>query len=60
MPPERGDLLFWRGHVAMALDAERMIHANACHMAVAVEPIAQAKARIASAGNTFLGLGRLG
>jgi hypothetical protein len=45
--PERGDLLFWKGHVAMAVDAERLIHANAHHMAVAYEGIEAAKRRIA-------------
>ncbi|WP_091736248.1 NlpC/P60 family protein [Phenylobacterium immobile] len=42
----RGDLVFWRGHVAMMLDASRIIHANAWHMAVAIEPLAEAIARI--------------
>ena len=42
----RGDLVFWRGHVAIMLDAQRMIHANAFHMAVAIEPLAEAVARI--------------
>ena len=41
-----GELLFWKGHVAMAMDAERMIHANAHAMAVTIEPIAEARARI--------------
>lgn len=43
----RGDLVFWRGHVGLMLDAERLIHANGHHMAVAVEPLAEAVARIA-------------
>lgn len=47
----RGDLVFWRGHVGMMLDAERMIHANAHHMAVAVEPLDTAIARIEAAGS---------
>ncbi|UXU75837.1 MULTISPECIES: C40 family peptidase [unclassified Paracoccus (in: a-proteobacteria)] len=47
---KRNDLLFWPGHVAMALDSERMIHATAYAMAVIVEPIAQAIARIDAAG----------
>jgi cell wall-associated NlpC family hydrolase len=47
-PAQRGDLLFWKGHVAMTLDAHDLIHANAHHMAVAIEPIAQARDRIAS------------
>ena len=47
----RGDLVFWRGHVGMMLDGERLLHANAHHMAVAVEPLAEAIARIEAAGN---------
>ncbi|WJS84890.1 NlpC/P60 family protein [Paracoccus sp. TOH] len=46
----RNDLLFWPGHVALALDAERMIHATAYAMAVIIEPIAEAMARIDAAG----------
>lgn len=45
--PRRGDLFFWKGHVAMAVDATTLIHANAFHMAVAFEPIDAALARIA-------------
>jgi len=44
--PKRGDLYFWRGHVAIAVDPETLVHANAHHMAVACEPIAAATARI--------------
>jgi cell wall-associated NlpC family hydrolase len=42
----RGDLVFWKGHVGMMLDGERLLHANAFHMQVQVEPLAQAIARI--------------
>lgn len=47
---QRGDLVFWRGHVAIMLDHHRIIHANAHHMAVAIEPLAEALSRIAAAG----------
>ena len=47
----RGDLVFWKGHVAILLDAETILHANAHHMAVAIEPLAEAIARITAAGN---------
>jgi cell wall-associated NlpC family hydrolase len=49
-PPRRGDLLFWKGHVALVRDAETLIHANAHHMAVTVEEIAAVTDRIAAAG----------
>jgi len=47
----RGDLVFWKGHVAIVRDGANVIHANAHHMAVAVEPIATALARITAAGS---------
>ena len=43
-----GDLIFWKGHVAMATGADTLIHANAHHMAVTEEPVATALARIAA------------
>lgn len=45
----RGDLVFWKGHVGMMLDGERLLHANAYHMETAVEPVSEAVARIAAA-----------
>lgn len=49
-PLRRGDLLFWKGHVAMAVDHETLIHANAHHMAVAYEPADHAIRRIQAQG----------
>lgn len=46
----RGDLLFWKGHVAIAVNADQMIHANAHRMLVNYEPIGAAITRIAAAG----------
>lgn len=55
----RGDLLFWRGHVAMAVSPERIIHANAHAMAVSEEGLSDALARIEAAGDgEFLGVKR--
>jgi cell wall-associated NlpC family hydrolase len=56
----RGDLVFWKGHVAIVRDATTLVHANAHHMAVAVEPIAEALARIATAGSEATSVRRLG
>jgi len=50
-PLMRGDLVFWAGHVAMMLDSETMIHANAHHMAVVYEGLAQATDRIKVQGD---------
>lgn len=49
-PPRRGDLVFWRGHVGVMLDETGLLHANAHHMAVAAEPLAEAVARIEANG----------
>jgi cell wall-associated NlpC family hydrolase len=49
--PKAGDLLFWKGHVAMLADARTLIHANAHHMAVVLEGLDVAIARIASQGD---------
>ena len=43
---QRGDLLFWKGHVAWMADTRRVLHANGNTMSVAFEPIATAIARI--------------
>ncbi|MEX0304836.1 MAG: C40 family peptidase [Leisingera sp.] len=48
---QRGDLLFWKGHVALVRDTQTLIHANAHDMAVAVEPIAVAIERILAQGD---------
>ena len=42
-----GDLVFWKGHVALLLDRDTIIHANAHHMAVTTAPLEQAITRIA-------------
>jgi hypothetical protein len=55
----RGDLMFWQGHVAIVRDRDSIVHANARHMAVAVESIADAVQRIAAAGCAFAGIKRL-
>lgn len=44
--PQAGDLVFWKGHVGAMLTDTDLIHANAHHMAVAVEPFSVARARI--------------
>ena len=50
-PLRRGDLLFWKGHVAWLADAETLLHANARDMAVAFEPLGAAIARIEAQGD---------
>jgi hypothetical protein len=42
---QRGDLVFFPGHVGIMADGANLIHANAAAMAVAVEPLSMATAR---------------
>lgn len=44
---ERGDLVFWPGHVGVMTDAETLLHANGHHLATVAEPLAPAAKRIA-------------
>jgi len=55
----RGDLAFWKGHVAIVRDATMLLHANAHHMAVVIEPIGEAIARISAAGSNVTAIKRL-
>ena len=56
---QRGDLIFWKGHVAIVRDADTLVHANAHHMATVVENTQQAIARIKAAGNDVTAVKRL-
>lgn len=49
--PKMGDLLFWKGHVAMLADAKTLIHANAHSMSVVLEGLDVALSRIAAQGD---------
>jgi cell wall-associated NlpC family hydrolase len=57
---QRGDLLFWKGHVAIVRGSDSLIHANAFHMAVAIEPMTGAIERIRQAGSELTSVGRVG
>ncbi len=59
-PLRRGDLVFWRGHVGIMLDAETLLHANAHHMMTAAEPLAAAEARALAKGSPVTVRRRLG
>jgi cell wall-associated NlpC family hydrolase len=56
---QRGDLIFWKGHVAIVRDADTLIHANAHHMATVIENTRDAIARIKAAGNEVAAIKRL-
>ena len=57
---KRGDLIFWKGHVAIARDNTTIIHANAHHMATAIEDTRGAIARIKAAASDVTSIKRLG
>ena len=46
----RGDLVFWRGHVSIMLNATDILHANGNRMAVTIEPLVEAIARTSASG----------
>ena len=48
----RGDLLFWKGHVALIVDDSRLIHANGHSMSVAYEATDACIARVLAAENS--------
>ena len=55
----RGDLVFWKGHVAIVRDEKTFVHANAFHMMAAIEPIGEAIGRIAASGSNIISAKRL-
>jgi cell wall-associated NlpC family hydrolase len=56
---ERGDLVFWPGHVGIMVDGVMLLHANAHHMSVAVEPLSIAADRIRRTGARIGAIKRL-
>ncbi len=57
---ERGDLVFWKGHVGIMGDPQMLLHANAHHMSVAIEPLREAVERIAETAGPITSIKRLG
>lgn len=55
----RGDLVFWKGHMGVMLDETRLLHANAFHMAVAIEPLYKAISRIEKMAGPLTSVKRL-
>jgi cell wall-associated NlpC family hydrolase len=56
---QRGDLIFWIGHVAIVRDAGTIVHANAHHMATVIENTKDAIARIKATGSEITAIKRL-
>jgi cell wall-associated NlpC family hydrolase len=49
-PLQRGDLVFWKGHIGVMRDGATLLHANATHMLVSSEPLEEVRARNERAG----------
>lgn len=56
----RGDLVFWQGHVGIMSDSIMMVHANAHHMSVVIEPLPDAIRRISRMGSHVVAVKRIG
>ncbi|MCB1528415.1 MAG: C40 family peptidase [Hyphomicrobiaceae bacterium] len=56
---KRGDLIFWKGHVGIMADGLMLLHANAHHMAVAIETLPETIDRIAKTGSQVVAIRRL-
>lgn len=52
---ERGDLIFWAGHIGLMVDAAHFIHANATHMGVTIDPLADMAEKWATEKNLPVG-----
>ena len=55
---KRGDIVCWKGHVALMTSATDMIHANGFHMQVVREPLAEAQARIGASYGSIITIRR--
>ena len=57
---EKGDILFWQGHVALALNETQVLHANAYHMSTVIEELSEVVFRIKKQeGNEIIARKRL-
>jgi len=57
---QRGDIVFWKGHVGMMVNPSWLLHANAFHMQTVVEPLSEALERIAATAGPVTAIKRLG
>ena len=53
-PRKKGDILFWKGHVAWVVNERQILHANAYHMATVIEDANEAIERIKKQDNNNL------
>ena len=56
---ENNSLIFWKGHVAIAINKNELIHSNAYHMSVKMESIEQAINRIKNLYGKVVGIKKI-
>ncbi|MBI1235092.1 MAG: peptidoglycan endopeptidase [Alphaproteobacteria bacterium] len=47
-PRQRGDIVFWAGHVGIMVDETRILHANAHYLQTVIEPVSETERRAVS------------
>ncbi len=57
--PQKGDIIFWKGHVGLVSGDDRLLHANATFMEVVEENLSGAIARIAETDGPVTAIKRL-
>lgn len=56
---KRGDLIFWKGHVAVVHSPEWLLHASGHQMEVVIEPVSRAVERIAATHGQITSMRRI-
>ncbi|MBP0615135.1 NlpC/P60 family protein [Jiella mangrovi] len=56
---QRGDLVFWKGHLGIMADGQHLLHANAHHMMTAIEPLSSTVERLEAKGVPVTSIRRL-
>jgi cell wall-associated NlpC family hydrolase len=56
---QRGDLVFWKGHVGIMADGVMLLHANSYHMQAVLETLPEAAGRIMRGGSQIVAIKRL-
>lgn len=59
-PLQRGDIVFWAGHVGIMVDSANIIHANAHFMETVIEPLAETTRRAVEHDSPVTSVIRLG
>jgi len=58
-PRQRGDIVFWTGHVGIMVDDKRILHANAHFLKTVIEPVSETEKRAVSNGSPVTSVVRL-